>query len=295
MRWQLFPFLVLFTGLQAQAEPQVEKAATPSKFIRLQKTDDLAMKLEAACVTYTLPGGKKVSLIGAVHVADEGYYQKLNERFKKHDALLYELVGEPVSERGSDLRSKDPKNDAASFLGAAQQSMKHGLDLAHQMEHIDYRAPNFVHADLSWNEFTQSMEKRDENVIGLMLRSAFGNLVSQTKANQTEDMALALDLVSGKQDEYAIKRFFAVQLERSMGIMPGMENNEKGTALIGARNDQALKVLDEQLALGKKNCGIFYGAAHMPDMESKLRKRGAKVLKTEWLTAWDIPAKTPEP
>src|SRR3954464_10640003 len=34
----------------------------------------------------------QVDLIGAVHIADPAYYEKLNERFKHYDVLLYELV-----------------------------------------------------------------------------------------------------------------------------------------------------------------------------------------------------------
>ncbi len=53
--------------------------------------------MQTAVVRYTnkAAAGKdpvQVDLIGAVHIADPAYYEKLNERFKHYDVLLYELV-----------------------------------------------------------------------------------------------------------------------------------------------------------------------------------------------------------
>src|SRR4051794_7748975 len=52
--------------------------------------------MESAIVTYALPGsrGVTVDLIAAVHVAEPGYYEALNRRFEKYDAVLYELIAE---------------------------------------------------------------------------------------------------------------------------------------------------------------------------------------------------------
>jgi hypothetical protein len=52
-------------------------------------------------------------------------------------------------------------------------------------------------------------------------------------------------------------------------------------------------VLDEQLHAGKEKLAIFYGAAHLPDMETRLLARGFRRTELEWVTAWDVtvPAK----
>jgi hypothetical protein len=42
------------------------------------------------------------------------------------------------------------------------------------------------------------------------------------------------------------------------------------------------------MAEGKKKIGIFYGAAHYPDMEERMLKQGFKKTAHEWLTAWDV-------
>ena len=63
---------------------------------------------------------------------------------------------------------------------------------------------------------------------------------------------------------------------------------EGDNVIITDRNIKCLKVLDDQIAKGKKKLGIFYGAAHFPDMEERLIENGWKKIREEWLTAWDI-------
>jgi hypothetical protein len=61
------------------------------------------------------------------------------------------------------------------------------------------------------------------------------------------------------------------------------------TILVADRNQAALKVFQKELAKGRKKIGIFYGAAHMPDFEKRLREDyGLKKASEQWLTAWDM-------
>jgi hypothetical protein len=62
--------------------------------------------------------------------------------------------------------------------------------------------------------------------------------------------------------------------------------------IITERNKMALKVLKEQLAAGKKNLGIFYGAGHLNDMDERLRKDfGLTPVSITWMTAWNLAPK----
>ena len=61
------------------------------------------------------------------------------------------------------------------------------------------------------------------------------------------------------------------------------------SVIIGDRNAKCLEVLASQIKKGRKKCGVFYGAAHYPEMEERLLKDGYKKTKQEWLTAWDVP------
>ena len=55
------------------------------------------------------------------------------------------------------------------------------------------------------------------------------------------------------------------------------------------RNKACLEVLKQQLKAGKKNIAIFYGAAHMPDFDKRLKEElGVKRTTNEWIDAWSL-------
>ena len=64
------------------------------------------------------------------------------------------------------------------------------------------------------------------------------------------------------------------------------------SGVLTERNTVALKVLEKEMKAGRKNLAIFYGAAHMPDIEKRMIKNmGFERKATRWLTAWDLPAR----
>jgi hypothetical protein len=59
--------------------------------------------------------------------------------------------------------------------------------------------------------------------------------------------------------------------------------------LVEDRNKACIKVLQQQLTVGKKKIAIFYGAAHMPDFDKRLKEDfGMKRTESEWITAWNL-------
>ena len=141
--------------------------------------------MQTAIVRYTAarrkPAGtaarpSRSILIGAVHIGDIAYYRQLNEHFKQYDALLYELVAPEgtVVERGRGTSNAHP-------VGAMQNGIKTLLELDHQLEEIDYTQPNFVHADMSPDQFLQAMKDRNESFLQMYFR-----LLGQAMAHQSE-------------------------------------------------------------------------------------------------------------
>jgi hypothetical protein len=49
-----------------------------------------------------------------------------------------------------------------------------------------------------------------------------------------------------------------------------------------------MEVMDKELAAGRDKIGIFYGAAHFPDMRKRMEERGFKKVSTKWMTAWQV-------
>lgn len=230
-------------------------------------------------------GAVSVDLIGAVHVGDRAYYEDLNRRFEQYDAVLFELVAPKgiVVPKGTQMRSDNP-------VGAAQNGMKTVLELEHQLELVDYTRPNFVHADMSPDEFFQTMKDRDEGLLKLYFRMLGQGIAEQSRAS-----------VKGESAEFdLLKSFFAKDRARQMKIamagqmtqLEGLLTNfggEKGSTIIQERNRTAMDVLASQIAQGKRKIGVFYGAGHLADMDKRLRERfGLRQTDKEWLTAWDL-------
>jgi len=138
--------LVGFLRADPDAKKAEAKKAPPTKFLRVLRDDKKQMTaLETAVVRYApAEGDVTVDLIGAVHVGDKAYYEKLNKLMEQYDVLLYELVA-PEGRRVPPKGTKKADNPVAML----QQGIKIILGLEFQLEQIDYTKKNFVHADLS--------------------------------------------------------------------------------------------------------------------------------------------------
>jgi len=272
------------TGDASPDEPE------EGRFLRLARDDaGSPVALEAALVHCAPKDGGEtgptVDLVSAVHVAEKDYYRELNRLFAGYDAVLFELVapeGTRIPQGG--VR---PSGNPVSML---QNAMTEVLKLQFQLEGIDYTAENFVHADMSPEEFADSMRRRGESVFQVFLR-----MLGYAMARQAQepggggDFRLFLALFD-KNRALAIKRVLAEQFEDLEGSLNAIEGPE-GSTLISERNKVALKVLREQIASGKQKLAIFYGAGHMSDFEQRLADDfGLAPVSTRWLTAWDLKA-----
>lgn len=230
-----------------------------------------------------VPAGVTIDLIGVVHIGEKEYYTALDESFKQYDALLYELV----APKGTRVPRDPARRKPGSAIGMMQSGMTDVLDLDFQLHHIDYHAENFVHADMSPEEFEAAMNERGESWWKMALQSMGHSMAEQTKPGATKDTDFLAALFADNQ-ALALKRVMANQFEDLEGQMK-MFGGEKGSTIIHARNLKALEVLREQIAAGKKKIGIFYGAGHMPDFHEHLVKDyGLKPIETDWHKAWDL-------
>jgi hypothetical protein len=259
-----------------------------SHFLRvLRDGKGTPTSMQTAIARYVGTDGKykgvTVDLIGAVHIGEPGYYEKLNQRFTQYEAMLYELVAPKGTKipKGGRERSSHP-------LGMMQHGMSDALGLVHQMNYVDYTKKNFVHADMTPDEFSESMKKLNESWVSMAFK-AIGQGIAQQSNNPNSHPELEmLAALFGKDPETGMKRALARQFEDMEGALDVFGGKE-GSTIIHERNKKALEVLRKQLAKGKTNVAIFYGAAHLPDMHAHLLADfGLKATTTEWLTAWDM-------
>jgi hypothetical protein len=227
--------------------------------------------------------GPTVDLVAAVHIGDAAYYQQLNGLFEKYEVVLFELVAPESATvpKGGGKANGNP-------VSALQNAMTGALDLQFQLKGIDYTRKNFVHADMSPEEFAKSMDRRGESLVQLFFR-AMGYGLARQNGNQSSlgDAALLMALMS-KNRALALKRVMAGQFEDLEGQMEAL-NGKDGSTLITERNKKALAVLKKQIEGGKDRIAIFYGAGHMHDMQQRLKDDfGLAPISTRWLTAWDM-------
>lgn len=278
----LLPAVLAVLALPAAA---AEETTNFIRFVEEAKTDSL----QTAVMSYESPQKIKVDLVGAIHIADKAYFDGLNLRFKKYDAVLYELVGPAFEDRDN----PEVKQEAAKlqWVGQLQTMMRDTLKLHGQLEGIDYRAPNFVHADMDLSQFSETQTQKQESFFSLYLKAVKAQAQASEKRGADSNaagLATLLKVFTVKDSSTELKRLLAREFDTVEDIMAGIESGD-GTVLVGERNKVALQVLDQQIAFGKKNLAIFYGAAHLGDMEQRLLKKGYKRTTVTWVKAWDLP------
>jgi len=282
---------------RGNAEKSKLKKIDEPRFLRVVRNGkDVPTSMDTAVVRYTATEGKyagaTVDLIGAVHIGDKSYYKKLNRLFTEYDSLLYELL----AKKGTRI-PKGGGGGSGHPVGMMQQGMTDVLGLAYQLEEVDYSPKNFVHADMSPNEFDEKMKERGESWMGMMFKMMGQGIAMQAdgaKDGASPEMEMLFAMFDSNR-ELKLKRALAKQFENMEQMMGGFDG-EDGSTIITERNIAAFKVLAEELDGGKKKIGVFYGAGHLADMDERLIKEfGLKRESTTWLTAWSMeePAKKP--
>jgi hypothetical protein len=284
-----------------------EPVGTPAKrdYVRYVG-DDKRGKLQTVIVTMK-KGDQSVELVGAVHVADPEYYKTLTKLFAGYEELLFELVDGQRLKDGIELKSNPDKPASQTAAGPADENpgpaeeedrnpafkiisgMMHGFgnyfQLQYQTDGIDYHTSNFVHADVSMDEFVRMQADKGESFTDLIRKAMEAQLqVGRDRTAEPKGSQLLLALLG---DSSGLKVAMARQLAAADELVGAMEQ-DGGSVIITERNKKALEVLDRETAAGRKNLGLFYGAAHLSDIEGRLEKKGYHRTGERWVTAWDI-------
>ena len=185
-----------------------------------------------------------------------------------------------------------------SILGTVQRALCNLLGLTFQLDEINYKARNFIHADLSPRELSDAMAARGESLPQLLMKLLKLSTDPEVQkaledkgytSNSLEGVNPLLILLRGATTEERIKmrRFMAQGLIGSDAVMKLLEG-EKGLSLIADRNIEAISVLNKETASGKQKLAIFYGVGHLPDFHKRLVDQGYRLSQVEWVTAWEM-------
>jgi len=278
----------LLTAIVLALAPSGLAADSPTAFARVAIDEqEKPTALQLAIVTYVSRDDSRnisVDLISAIHVGDKAYYAELNDRFENYDALLYELIApkDTIVDRTAEERE--------GFVSNAQLILKNILDLTFQLDEIDYDKPNFVHADLSPAELSTSMDERDESLYVYFWRVFYASMDEYVKDPLGLRDWQMLSAVLSADDDYAIKILIAYEMT-DLKQMRKILGDDSDSAVIGARNERAIEVLRSTLDMGtdRMRIGIFYGVAHMPDLEVRLvNELGLVRQEVLWIDAWKL-------
>lgn len=280
-------------------------AQKSSQFLRFVETGPQTGRVETAVTSYQTAAGVQVDLVAAIHVADKTYYQTLNQRFSAYDAVLYEMIKikkphSPKNRKKNRLNqsSKNPRIAGQILTAQMQKAMQSILKLQSQVEEIDYSPANFIHADMDAATFARLQNQKKENFLTLILQSALQERRMQLSGQaRPPSLAEIFRIFSSGDSAHSLKWLFARQLDQVELMLSGIDQglDGKGSVIISQRNQVALNVLDQQLRQPqKRNIAIFYGAAHMPDLEKHLRQRGFRKTNHQWLPAWNLQPQTAE-
>jgi len=228
-------------------------------------------------------GGQEIHLAGAIHLAEQGYFDAMRQRLDSLDLVLYEAV-------------KASPGSTPDYLALLRRAYKVGaaqLGLAYQMEAIDYEhlPLNWEHCDLSEREMAASSK-------GLLYNQAFTSSalykeLIRSFEEQLDDAEQSLGQLApgstqkvrslaGKQ----MVRMLTSRLAEKVHMLPLDALLGKGV-ILEKRNAKVTGRLDELIAAGTPgNIGVFYGAAHLPGIEDHLKEKGFSLSRTEWQEAW---------
>ncbi len=228
------------------------------------------------------PAGLEVSLVSAIHIADQPYYAELNERFRGYDAVLYELIAP------ADTRVPLGGGEQKSLLSSVQLAITTALGLTFQLNEVDYTRPNLIHSDLSPDEMAASMRARGESLSNYFWRALAVSLNEAAKNPRgPSDVGLLMALFSVER-ERLLKIQFATSM-LNMDTVTAIFEGPDGSTLIGERSKRVISGLQERIRRGDRRIAIFYGAGHMNDLATRLESELGLVRDgVVWLDAWDL-------
>ncbi len=277
----------------------------PEPYLRAVDDEAGGRVLQIASRTLVSPEkqGPSVTLLGVSHLGNKTYYKEIQKKLDRADLVLFEGVG---------FGDKVPKKNEgrSNAVSEMQLSLARSMGLVFQLEAIRYDRAHFRNSDLS-TEALMTRLKGGPLKAGRSGKEGSSEK-SQVSGQENKELMEALSGNSfvlnflgkalsffGKDPKFRALMKLAIvetlgaiegdvtRLAESSG--PDMEKFMK--VLLEDRNTIVFRDLRKVLK-GKnppKEIVVFYGAAHMPDLEKRLvEKLGFQSKRDDWLVAFGV-------
>jgi hypothetical protein len=285
-------------GSQGHSPSQVH--SNPSPYLRIARPHTNVTELQVA-VRQFIPQARSqpvIWLAGVSHVGESNYYARLQKLLDAQELVLFE----GVTDRASRAAGRKAFERSDEELGSLQNTMAESLGLAFQLDTIDYERPNFRNSDLTIEQIAQLITK--EGPAGQPSKTAqeFQKLLELMEGDSLVGalVTAGMKLIGSSPKLQAMMKLVMIEI---LGRFKGDMSQFQGLPpewqrlieiLLRARNDAVLK--DVRAEIGKrspaKTIAIFYGAAHMEDLEGRLvREMNYRPAREEWFPAFSVDLK----
>jgi len=277
----------------------------PEPYLRAVDDEAGGRVLQIASRTLVSPEkqGSSVTLLGVSHLGNKTYYKEIQKKLDRADLVLFEGVG---------FGDKVPKKNEgrSNAVSEMQLSLARSMGLVFQLEAIRYDRAHFRNSDLSTEALMTRLKggplkagRSGKN--GSEGKSEKGDQRSKELMEALSGNSFVLNFLGkalsffGKDPKFRALMKLAIvetlgaiegdvtRLAESSG--PDMEKFMK--VLLEDRNTIVFRDLRKVLK-GKnppKEIVVFYGAAHMPDLEKRLvEKLGFQSKRDDWLVAFGV-------
>ena len=282
--------LILFGFASALfSEPAVlPNDIAPSPYMRVRYSDESLAELQICLRKLAAVEGDQpvIWLIGVSHIGDRAYYEQLQQVLDSCDLVFYEGVGD------SPRLMQQAGVEAPPSL---QGDLADALGLVFQLKAIDYKRPHFRNSDVSMAALQQLMAQAEaESSDGKQASKELNQLISLMQGDSAWSGlvdGLMQQLKRAPEIKNATKLMFIEMLGNIKGDLGAdqmpPEMQKLMELLIDHRNMIVLEDIQRALRKAKppKTIGVFYGAAHMHDLEERVSVLGYRVEENRWLGA----------
>jgi len=276
-------------GETAPAAPPAH-AHRPAPFMRIARPDTNTIELQIASRPFQPPQASQpvIWLMAVSHIGESNYFASLQSALNQQELVLFEGVGGEAMKKKSRQSKKTSSPEAseeAPQSSSLQSTMAESLGLAFQLEAIDYDRPHFQNSDMSLSRLQAVLMKSIEDSASEGTDSGGAN-VEFLALMQAMDgsswmgtiLHMGVRLLGSSPKLQAMTRLLMIeilgQLEGDMSRMQGLPSSmqELIQVLIRERNKLVLQDLTRilQRPHPPQSIAVFYGAAHMDDMEQRL-------------------------
>jgi hypothetical protein len=281
----------------AESSPTASTRA-PEDYMRVARPDTNTIQLQIALRQFKPAQGSGPALwLAAVsHIGETNYYDHLQTFLNAQPLVLFEGVGYDEAkgqfgkrrDRARPGATEEEETPAASETSSLQSTLAQSLGLAFQLDAIDYDRPNFRNSDMSISQLQTFLTKRlqdqddDDKDSGGGANAEFLALLQAMDGSSWLGavMHMGVKLLGSSPKLQAMSRLMMIEvlgelkgdLSQVQGLPPSMQKLIR--VLIQTRNDVVIRDLKAALSRKKPpaSIAVFYGAAHMNDMEKRLLK-----------------------